>query len=487
MRNKMIRRSAFRTAALVATTSLLLSACGAFSLGQSAKSQQKVAGERVSVLNLDDTLSVDEGAKEIDIRLPEVTDRSDWPQPGGNTTHSLGHLGLDGNLKVVKKINMGKGTTSVSRLTASPIMADGKIFTLDARARVTAVDAATGKRLWKVNLTPKKEKAYDGAGGGLAFDIGRVFVATGFGEVIALDASSGDVIWKRSMIVPFHTAPTAAGGRVYVTGVNDQIHALSAFDGASLWSYRGLVENEGIFTDTNPAVFEDLVVAPFSSGEVVGLLAQNGRQTWSDALTRTGRLSALSDMKMIAARPVIDRGQVIAVSHSGRLVAIDIRSGERIWSRNVASIKTPWVAGNVIYVTSLEGQVMALSRRDGRVIWITQLKSKLDRRGRKPVIWSGPILAGNQLLVASSHGHLVTLSPFTGGVTKDQKIGAGVYTSPMLVDGKLYFYNNKGTLVVLKGNKPVSEEAMRAVPTSKLSKDGSAKPQKKSGGWFNLF
>lgn len=412
---------AARSAALALALAFSLSACGGFSLGNQNKSKQIVKGERQSVLTLEDELSVDVSAAQVEIRIPEQASNTEWSQPGGNATHSMGHLTLGGNLKSIWRSSVGKGTTRASRLTASPILAEGRIFTLDARARVNAIDASSGKRIWNVNLTPEKENASDGAGGGLTHDIGRVFVATGFGEVIALDAETGEEIWRRSMIVPFHTAPTASAGRIYITGVNNQLHALSAFDGTSLWSHRSLVENEGIFTDTNPAVVDDLVVAPFSSGEIAALRVQNGRQAWTDALTRTGRLSALSDMKMIAARPVVDRGQVIAVSHSGRIVAIDMRSGERIWGRNVASIQTPWVAGNAIFLISMEGQIMALSRRDGKVLWITQMKNKADSRGRKPILWTGPILAGNQLLAFSTHGRMATLSPFTGAVLSEQK------------------------------------------------------------------
>src|SRR6185436_1958736 len=109
------------------------------------------------------------------------------------------------------------------------------------------------------------------------------------------------------------------------------------------------------------------VVAPFASGEIVALLAGNGRRLWSDSLSRAGRLTSLSAINDIAGRPVIDSGVAYAASHSGILAAVDIRSGQRVWSRAFASTQTPWVAGDVLYAVSVDGQLAAFDRATGNV------------------------------------------------------------------------------------------------------------------------
>jgi outer membrane protein assembly factor BamB len=474
------RQNNLRAMALVMVSAFVLSACSAFSLGSSTKPKEVVNGERKSVLTLEDELSVESDSTKTEVRLPQITGNTDWSQPGGNPAHSMGHLSLGGDLKAIWRTSIGAGTSSKSRISASPVLAGGRIFALDAKTHVAAIDATSGKKIWRTNLTPEEERAADGAGGGLAYDLERIFVATGFGEVIALEAETGTEIWRRSFSVPFHSSPTVTGGRVYVTGVNNQLHALSAFDGTSLWSHRSLTEDEGIFSDTSPAVVDDLVVAPFTSGEIAALRVQNGRQAWTDALTRTGTVSAISNLKVIAARPVVDRGQVIAVSHSGRIVAIDIRSGERIWSRTVASIQTPWVAGNMIFLVSLDGEVMALSRSDGKVQWLTQLQKNSDRRGRKPIIWVGPVLAGNQMIVLSSHGKMVTMSPYTGAIIRESDIGSGVFVSPMVAGETFYFLNNKGNVVAMQGSGSVTAEQAQAMKP-KVDEEGKAVAKNKPG------
>ena len=440
--------------------------------GKNKDAPEIVVGERVSIMTLEEDLSIDAQTVDREITLPAPRLNTEWSQPGGNSTHEMGHLSLKGNLKPIWKTSIGAGTDSKTRLTASPILADGKIFVLDARAHVSAIDAETGKKLWRVKLVPEGEKPASGLGGGLTYAVGQIYVATGFGEVFALDPENGEIIWRKNNVIPFHTAPVAESGRIYVSSVDNQLHALSAFDGRSLWTHRSISEGTGIFLDTNPAVVDDLVIAPFTSGELVALRIQNGQQVWGDALTRSGRMSALSDLKSIAARPVASGGQVYAVSHSGRMVAIDIRTGERIWARNIASIQTPWVVGSQIFNVTIDGELISMARSNGKVRWISQFINKLDPKGKKPVQWVGPILAGNQLIILSSHGRLVSVSPYTGAVMQEVKIGAGVFVSPIVANDTLYVLNDKGNLIAFKGDHEITAaEALAAVP-AKVDESG---------------
>lgn len=473
-----------RTSVIVLIASTLIAGCA--SDGKRKIPKEFVTGTRVAIMTAKENLKADPKLADTTVRLPEATAWPEWPQPGGNASNVLHHVQAKGSIKKIWKTGVGKGNSASTRVTASPIVADGKVFAMDAAARVSALDAKSGKRLWRISLAPKGEKGAAGFGGGLSYDMERLFVANGFGHILALDPDTGEEIWRREFGVPFHFAPTVASGRLFVTTVDNQLHAVSSFDGTSLWSYRGITEPAGILSDTNPAVAGDMVIAPFSSGELVALRVQNGQQAWIDQLTKSGRQAAISNISSIAGRPVVDGGQVIAISHSGRLVAIDLRSGERIWTRNIGGTQTPWVSGEYVYIVSSDSRVFCLTRRDGRIRWIAQLLQFEDSGDDKRIHWNGPLLAGNQLVLFSSHGRFIVLSPYTGAVLQSGKASGGVTTAPVVADGIFYVLNEDADVVAFEGSRDLtSAEVIK--PPKTVDANGIIDATGASGGGFLWF
>ena len=168
-------------------------------------------------------------------------------------------------------------------------------------------------------------------------------------------------------------APTVVNGRFFTVSYDNQLYALNIEDGSVDWSHIGIAEDAGIIGAASPAVEGDVVVAPYSSGELVALRVENGRILWADSLTRTGRSTALAELNDINGSPVIDRDMVIAAGHAGRMVAIDLRSGARLWEQDIASIQTPWVAGDFVFIVTTEAQIVCLARNSGRIRWVRQL------------------------------------------------------------------------------------------------------------------
>ena len=343
-------------------------------------------------------------------------------------------------------MNSGCGGT-----TASPVVADGKIFVLDSEVQVSAYNSKTGERIWEINLTPEDEDSEEGFGGGVAYDGGRLFVSTGFGFVSALDAKTGKELWRRTATVPFRAAPVVNGGRVFVATQENQLLALAADDGRVLWDHRGIAESAGILGSNSVAVSGDTVVVPYTSGELFALNVRNGRSSWSDSLARTGGLTPLSSLADISGRPVVDRGIVFANSHAGRLVAVDMRTGERVWTIDVGGTQRPWVAGDYLYVITDDAQVLCVRRADGRVRWIRQLDAYRNAEAQKGAItWSGPVLVSDRLLILSSEGFAVSMSPYTGEVLGQVDIPDRAFIAPVVADNWVYILTDDGTLTALK-------------------------------------
>jgi outer membrane protein assembly factor BamB len=406
---------------------------------------------RVSFLTFDDALTVDPERASLGVALPVSAVNDSWPNEGGFADHAPQHPAADADLKPVWRRNVGEGSGRRARVSSPPVVSENKVFVVDGENEVVAYDANDGDRIWRSRLRSGERRDREFRSGGVAYGEGRVFVALGFGAVAALDARNGDELWRAETSGPMHAPPTFANGRVFAVSFDNELFTFDAQTGEVLWTYPSLSEPARILTASSPAVSGDIVVAPFASGELVAIDIRSNRPIWADSLTRSGSTTALSALNDIAGSPVIVDGVVYAVSQSGVLAAFDIRTGERIWNEPAGGIHMPWIVGDYLYIMTTEGQLACLSRIDGATIWITELpqyKKPERRRGR--IAWAGPVLAGDRLLLASSEGRMLSLSPTTGEVLGKIRVGDDVFIPPIVANETVYVLTDEATLIAYR-------------------------------------
>ncbi len=413
-------------------------------------SKQKLKGTRVSVLTLDRALEPDPALAKLVVRLPRPVMNADWPQAGGTPSHVMQHVALDGALRKTWSSSIGDGGSRYGAVLSQPVVEGGRVFALDARDVVIALDAKSGSEEWRYDLKPGTELGH-AYGGGVAAAGDRVYVTTGYAQVLALDAATGKEVWRQQVTAPVRGAPTVADGRVFAVTVDNELEVMSADDGHRLWTHNGIPETAGLLGAANPAVEGDIVVVPYSSGEIFALRVENGRPLWTDNLATARPLGALSTIADIRGRPVIDRGRVYAVSHSGRMVAIDLRTGDRVWEQDIGGTHGPWIAGDYIYVLSNDVDLMCLTRQDGRVRWVAELpRYENPKKKRDPVSWAGPVLAGDRLIVVASTGDAISLSPYTGRALGRVEFPDGVFLDPIVANNTLFVLTDEADLIALK-------------------------------------
>lgn len=441
-----------RDAASIVAASLAVLLLGGCSLADDwfgSPEAPPLPGERVDVLTQFGGLQPDPEAASLPVNLPPP-ETLDWPQAGGNTAHDAGHRTLDGTLSVAWQGDIGQGNEDDARLLAQPVVADGRIFTLDSVSVVTAFDAGSGQRLWRVDLAPEDED--DGYyGGGLAYEGGRVFVTTGFGAVFALDAASGERIWEQWHGVPIHAAPTVAGGRVFVITVANEVRCLAVDDGRLQWTGTGIEEQAGLIGAAAPVISGATVIAPYTSGELAALRMENGRDLWSFNLAAVRRSAQVADIAQIVGLPVVRDDRVYAVSHSGRMASIDLTRGLRAWEVEAGGIEMPLVLGNYVFLVTLEARIVAIVRDSGRIRWVSELPRFEDPEDRQgPIRWFGPLAGGGRLLLANDKGQLYFLDPASGEVTAQRDLPGDVAVSPIIAGNTLYIVTTGGELVALR-------------------------------------
>ncbi len=449
--------------ALVCGAALSLAACGTvrnalpFGLGgDDGPTATASEGQRVSVLEFEQQLAPSAALAGRDFFLPGPVAATSWSQPGRNAENNVEHVIAAPSFTVAWRASIGAGSSRPRQVMGPPVADGGRIYTIDADRSVRATDE-TGRTVWRTDIRPEGRED-GGFGGGVAVSGGQVFVASGHRVVTALDAATGAQVWQTRVDVPIHGSPTVAGGRIYVVDIDNLLYAFDARTGQQVWTYRGIPEPARLMRASSPAVLADTVIAPFASGEVVALRANNGQPVWSEVLSRTSRTSALSEIRDIAGRPVISRGTVFAVSHSGVIAAMDQRSGARRWELPIAGVNAPLPVGDVVYVVSKSGELTVVNRESGQVYWTRDLNEGRVReqggflgigaRAVRPQ-WTGPILASNRLVLGNSFGDLVAFDPKTGEQVASLRLGDPIYAPPIAYNGRLYVVTDAGQLVAI--------------------------------------
>jgi len=405
-------------------------------------------GRRISIVAFDQSIEAAEGLKGADFYLPVALPQAEWPQAGGVPDQMVEHVEAAPNFEVAWRRGFGKGSDRAFHITASPILANGRVYVMDAASEVAAMDARTGQVIWRKSVHARNKRDKHGFGGGVAFADGKLYVASGFRVVAQLDAATGELGWRRETAAPIHGAPIVSHGRVFVVSTDNELLTFDAASGAPGWTFQALVESARILSSSSPAASGDTVVAAFASGEMVALRAANGNDLWNNTLAKASRTSALSEIRDVAGRPVIYRGEVYAASHGGVFAATDLRTGQARWSLPVASINSPWPAGDVVYVVSQAGELICASRDSGQVYWIRDLNAGV-KKAKNRAMFSGPVLASDRLVVVSSDGRAIAVNPKTGEVLKTIKLGGPALVAPVAAGGMIYVVTDKGDLVAI--------------------------------------
>ncbi len=443
-----MRHASKLTIFLVSTA--LLGGCAGGGLFKK-KASATIAGERVAVLVNEADIEVDPATAALPVSLPAAEVNDSWAQSGGNARKSVGHVALGTSLALAWTASIGEGSGKTGRLGGGPVVADGKVFTIDTMGVVRAFDAASGGQVWSARFGDAGSNSSSLFGGGVAVDGGRVYATNGLGYVAALDAGTGAPVWIVRPGGPLRGEPSVADGAVYVMSQDNQIFSLKVADGTTNWSSAAALEIAGVSGAAAPSIAQGTVVAGFSSGELNAYRYENGRQVWQDALSRTSITTSVASLSDIDADAVIDGGAVYAVGQGGRMVALDLFSGQRIWELNFAGISTPWVVGDWLFAVNDKAQLIAISRANGKIKWINQLPRYENPKKKSGAIsYVGPVLAGDRLVLAGSNGVLVNVDPGSGSFQSQTNVGGGVSFQPVVANNTLYILTDAGRLIAYR-------------------------------------
>lgn len=387
------------------------------------------------------------------LTLPAARRNANWLQGHGTPATRTDHPAFGTALSTLWTASIGQGETRRLRITADPVVADGRIFTLDAEAQVTATSTA-GATLWSRNLAPARDGAGQGSGGGLAMGGGRLYVTSGYGTVTALDPATGAEIWSQKLQASGTAAPSYDGEIVYLVAGDRTAWALEADTGRIRWQIDGLEDINNVHGGPAPAITDQFVIFGYGSGEVQGAFKKGGLRMWNATLAGSRNGFAINRVDDITGDPVVVGDTVYVANHSGRLVALNAVSGSRKWTVRDAALQPAWVAGGAVFFISDRNELKRVNASNGGEVWSVELPGYTTQRPRKrEAIYGsyGPILAGGRLYVAGGDGQLRAFDPETGQLLKTAPIPGGATSNPVVANGVMYIVTKKGQLQAIGG------------------------------------
>ncbi|WP_439110336.1 outer membrane protein assembly factor BamB family protein [Lentibacter sp.] len=386
------------------------------------------------------------------ISLAPTQSNSGWLQRHNSPDTRIEHAAFGGALDAIWSVNIGAGNGRHGRITSEPVVADGKVFTLDSEARVAAT-STSGAAVWSVSLVPARDSARDASGGGLAYSNGVVFVTSGFGLVTALEADSGQELWQQKLQAPGTGMPTVKDGIVYLVSGDATAWALDAGSGRILWQLGSASDKSNVLGGPAPAVDDRIAVFSFGSNELQAAFKEGGLRIWDAALSGQRVGFSRSRITDVTGDPVIVGDKIFAGTFSGRTVALEAATGTRIWTAEEGPMSAIWAAGDSVFMVTDNNELARLDAATGERIWGTKLPFfTKDRPKRQKAIFAhyGPVLAGGRLYVASNDGLIRAFDPEDGQLLQTGDLAGGAATSPVFAGGVMYVVSGKGQLFAFR-------------------------------------
>jgi len=274
--------------------------------------------------------------------------------------------------------------------------------------------------------------------GALALANGLVSLIDTNGVIYGIDAEKATILWKHELSSSVLGHPKVIDGDILVQTADNNLYRFSS-SGEKKWSYSGGAEGLTVHAGSSPAVFGANIFAVFTNGDVVALRGESGDLLWRQQLYLSNNAVAFNEIRAPIAAPAI-AGEVLIVSFfQGDIFAMSSRDGQQLWSRPISLKGKPLAAGTRLYTADSMGNVYAMDVDSGQTIW-KQKVSGAELVG--PVAWKGG------LVVAGSDGRIVALD-LQGKVISELTVPGRIDRSPVVFSGGILVRTDLGRLYLL--------------------------------------
>ena len=346
------------------------------------------------------------------------------------------------------KVGRGLGRKYV-RLTPA-VLAD-RIYVADAYGEVAALDRFSGKEIWTVRVgEPDDGPFYEFwdrrdpsfVTGGVGAGDGRILLGTTRGELIALDAGDGAELWRKEISGEVLSRPAVSSDVVVVQTADGRLVALEAVDGVQRWALDSQIPLLTLRGTAAPLLESGLVFAGFSDGNITAVAASSGAPLWKQRIMLPQGRTELDRMVDVDTTPKIGTsGLLFAASYQGRLKALRPGDGGMVWELEASTYLDLAEGYGHLYVVGDDDVVTAVNQASGSLAW--------QQTGLRYRRLSSPVAFGNYLVVGDADGYLHVLAQSDGRFLARRKLGDGLRSPPLEVEGTIFVLANNGSIEAL--------------------------------------
>lgn len=343
----------------------------------------------------------------------------------------LTDLNEEVNLNRRWSVNVGDGQGDYySQL--HPAIDRDMIFAASANGNVVAVNRATGNVAWRV----RSDRTISGAVGA---SNGLVLFGTREAEVVALDQFSGRELWRASVSSEVLSAPQTNGTIVALQTVDGKLIGLDAVTGKQNWIYESTVPALTLRGSSSPVISGNVVISGFSNGMVAAVNASNGFLLWEERVAVPQGRYDIERVIDVDGDLLLAGNTVFASSYQGNLMAFDVQTGRIVWGTEASSYHGMAQGfGNTYYVDD-KSQVFAIRNNSEDVVW--------ENKGLRLRRITAPRTIGNYVAVADFEGYLHLLSQIDGHFVGRTRVDNDGVRGNMVADNDtIYVFGNSGRL-----------------------------------------
>ncbi|EKT67202.1 outer membrane protein assembly factor BamB [Providencia alcalifaciens] len=328
----------------------------------------------------------------------------------------------------------------------SPAWDGSAVYAADRKGLVKALELESGKELWSVDLSKRTGLLSANLSallsGGLTIYDDKIFIGTERGTVIALNKENGEVLWDVEVAGEALSKPVVNGDMVIIHTSNGQLQALDTATGAIKWTVNMDTPSLSLRGESAPAVAFGAAIVGGDNGRVSAVLLSQGQLIWQQRISQVTSSTEIGRLNDVDMTPVIDDGKVYAIAYNGTLAALDMRSGQMLWKRDLGSINDMVLSGDNLYLVDQTDRVLSVRKSDGVTLWTQD--QLLNRGLSAPEVYNGYIVVGDK------EGYLHWLDTSTGGFVAQNKLNSsGIHSRPVIASDKLMVQARNGTVYLL--------------------------------------
>ncbi|MBT1452374.1 outer membrane protein assembly factor BamB [Glaciecola sp. XM2] len=341
----------------------------------------------------------------------------------------------------------------------SPAIDNGKIFAADRNGTVVAFSPDDGDVIWEVDLglPSNKSNLWNGYGlfagslpakiaGGLTTAYDSVLLGTENGEVIALNQEDGSIKWRTQVPSEVLAAPAADSGVVVVNTVAGILMGLDAQTGEILWRNESDVPPLTLRGVSAPSAANGGAIVGLATGRLQVSIIDSGLTAWEQVIAKPTGATELERIVDVDSKPLVFGGTVFVISYGGSLSAVELRTGQVIWTRDYAAFRSVTIAGNRLFVTDNDSTLYAIDRRNGVELWSSNALRARNLTEATPV--------GDYIVTGDKFGFLHWFTQDEGKYVSRLEVGdddldEGIYAAPVYQDGLLVVQLRNGNVSLI--------------------------------------